>query len=134
MIAEFFPNQEENVFIGLTIALKFSSPEVYLQIITKYLNEKNSKNLMLQLLSQASQCIKKIVSEVLLAILPSIFDNLANCLNHKVIEVRKLAVITIVELYTNIGRDFEPYLNKLNSTHLNLVKIYIKKQGETKNT
>ena len=49
-------------------------------------------------------------------------------LKHQNSEIRKRAVYCCVEIHLLIGKDFEPFLNKIPSAQQNLIKLFIKKR------
>ena len=64
------------------------------------------------------------------------FVNLLDCfiteifdlLKHQNSEIRKRAVYCCVEIHLLIGKEFEPFLNKIPSAQQNLIKLFIKKR------
>ena len=53
-----------------------------------------------------------------------------NLLKHQNSEIRKRAVYCCVEIHFAIGKDFEPFLNKIPKNQQNLIKLFIKKRIE----
>ena len=49
-------------------------------------------------------------------------------LKHQNSEIRKRAVYCCVEIHLLIGKEFEPFLNKIPSAQQNLIKLFIKKR------
>jgi hypothetical protein len=63
-------------------------------------------------------------------IVPLVIDGIFNLLNHQISDIRKHAVYCCIEMYMMMGYKFEPYLNKLNPSQQNLIKLFIKKKTE----
>jgi CLIP-associating protein 1/2 len=105
-------NIESNIFLGL---------------ISRYIT-KSSPAVVQMIMNTLTVSFSKANKDHLLYILPQFVDCLFFSMNHKVTEIRKLAVFCIVELFVMIGPEFEPYLNQLNTAQRNLVSIYINKR------
>jgi hypothetical protein len=62
----------------------------------------------------------------------NLFDYFINevfdLLKHQNSEIRKRAVYCCVEIHLLIGKEFEPFLNKIPSAQQNLIKLFIKKR------
>ncbi|XP_072993826.1 CLIP-associated protein-like isoform X2 [Typha latifolia] len=56
----------------------------------------------------------------LAAFLPAVLDAFTN----QVLDIRKMAVFCLADIYLILGKEFLPYLEDLNSTQLQLVTIY----------
>jgi len=126
-ISEKFNISQEKVY---PVLLKIGdlNSEIYVQIITRYFT-KYEASFMQILLNSFSHSAKKIDNENLLFLLPSFIDSLFILLNHQLAEIRKIAVYCIVDLYFQIGEDFETYINQLSIPQRNLINIYIKKRS-----
>lgn len=127
-LAERFTTVENQIINLINLIVSYTNAELYIQIATKYLNDRNSTPIMKCILTSISNVISKINPEALLLLLPSFYENISNCLNHSVSEIRKLVVLIIVDLYFAIGEDFNVYLDGLNVNHRNIINIYIKKR------
>ena len=124
-LAERFQIYELEVIELLNTLFKNCNSELYLQIATKYLNDRNSFQVMKTILSHISICLTRIENDNLILLLPSFFENITSCLNHTISEIRKSAVMIIVDINNIIGDEFSIYLNTLSQNHRNLINIYI---------
>ena len=127
-LAERFSYLESNIINILDLIYKYCHNELFIQIATKYLNERNSIIIMNTILEQIADSIGKIHPESLLLLLPSFYENIVNCMNHSNSLIRKKIVLIIVDLYFIIGEDFEVYLANFTQTQRNLIDIYIDKR------
>ena len=101
--------------------------ELYLQAVSKFINNKNSQGILQMLLNSIKNIIPMIDEVLLLKLLPHFIENVFDCLNNQLSDVRKMAVYCIVEVYITLGNEFEPYMSLLTPTQRNLVNIYIGK-------
>lgn len=127
-MAERANSEENNVIELLEMIYERYSNEFYLQISSKYLNERNSLLIMKCILTQISNIINSISSDSILVLIPSFIDSLIGCLENSKSEVRIMAVEIIVDLYFFVGEHFKVYLNSLNNNQRNLVNIFISKR------
>lgn len=127
-IAERYSEKQVYVIKILDKLYKEMESEIYIQILGKYLNERNSKLIMLKLLSHTLDCIIKIDNNNLLLLLPTFIENISNCLNHSNGEIRKETVNIFVELNSKLKKRFSIYMNKLSINHKKLIEVYINKK------
>jgi hypothetical protein len=121
-------SQQINEIINL-IPVKLDK-EMYLQLLPKYITSRQSPHIVQILLLSIKNVINRIEQENLLLLLPSFIETVFNTLSHSISDVRKYAVYCIVDLYLILGKDFDSYLNELNTSQKNLINIYVKKKLE----
>lgn len=121
-------SQQINEIINL-IPIKLDK-EMYLQLLPKYITSRQSPHIVQILLLSIKNVVNLIEQENLLLLLPSFIETVFNTLSHSISDVRKYAVYCIVDIYLILGKDFDAYLNELNSSQKNLINIYVKKKLE----
>ena len=104
--------------------------EKYFSIIAKYLTSGNNILILQILLLNIKYFVMNNKKEDLNKIVPLVIDGIFNLLNHQISDIRKHAVYCCIEMYMMMGYKFEPYLNKLNPSQQNLIKLFIKKKTE----
>jgi hypothetical protein len=104
--------------------------EKYFSIIAKYLTSGNNILILQILLLNIKYFVMNNKKEDLNKIVPLVIDGIFNLLNHQISDIRKHAVYCCIEMYMMMVYKFEPYLNKLNPSQQNLIKLFIKKKTE----
>ncbi|XP_072993824.1 CLIP-associated protein-like isoform X1 [Typha latifolia] len=105
-----------------TVVTQYNPLRCLTGIISLMVNE-DEKFLMLSI-----YCLTKLVGRLskeelmtqLAAFLPAVLDAFTN----QVLDIRKMAVFCLADIYLILGKEFLPYLEDLNSTQLQLVTIY----------
>ncbi|MCQ2817413.1 MAG: hypothetical protein MJ252_09130 [archaeon] len=109
------------------IPLKLN-PKKYLVTISKYLTLNNDTGLVQIILVALKNFVMRQQANNLSQMVPLFIDSVFAMLNHQSSEIRKHAVYCAVEIYLILGINFEPYLNELNGSQQNLIKLFIKKK------
>ena len=126
-IAEKFNYNQDRVSQIFQLIVEKLQSETFVQLVSRYF-PKYETNFLELLLNTFSFAVNKIDTENLLFLIPSFIDSLFSLLNNHVAEIRKQVVYCIVDLYFQIGEDFETYINQLTIPQRNLINIYIKKR------
>ncbi|XP_010548720.1 PREDICTED: CLIP-associated protein-like isoform X2 [Tarenaya hassleriana] len=107
----------------LTTMLSQYDPFRCLSVIVPLLVTEDEKTLV-----TCINCLTKLVGQLsqeeLMAQLPSFLPFLFEAFGNQSADVRKTVVFCLVDIYIMLGKEFEPFLEGLNSTQLRLVTIY----------
>jgi len=124
---ENYPDNYELINQNFNLISIGIEPNIFLNLVSRYICQ-SSPAIIQIILNTLNISFNKCNKDHLLFLLPRFIDSLFMCINHKITEIRKLAVFCIVELYVIIGTEFDMYLNQLNTAQRNLISIYINKR------
>lgn len=133
LLDKFYSEYSEQIKEIINLIPAKLDKEIFLQLIPKYITNRQSPHIVQILLLSINSVIHQIDQENLLLLLPSFIETVFNTLNHHISDVRKYAVYCIVDLYLILGKDFDGYLNELNASQRNLINIYVRKKLENSN-
>ena len=116
----------------------YLNPEKSLSSISKFLNMDNDCNIIETLLLSLENYIINLKNKKksnsnndnvpFVNLLDYFITEVFDLLKHQNSEIRKRAVYCCVEIHLLIGKEFEPFLNKIPSAQQNLIKLFIKKR------
>lgn len=127
-IAERFPLYENEILKFIDNIYERTSSTSFFEVIVKYINDRNSEKVMWNILNKVNLIIKRLNKESVLSIIDDFIDNLSKCLNHRVVEIRKMIINVFVELYLLLNEDFKKYIIGLSPVHSNLIMVYYNKR------
>ena len=115
----------------------FLNSEKCLSSIDKYLTSETEVSTLELLILSLEDFVKKYKNEAEkinkeMKPLPNLLDyfitEIFNLLKHQNSDIRKRALYCCLEIYTVIGKEFDPFIAKIPNAQQNLIRLYIKKR------